>query len=120
MRSASRHVYFQAVVGLILLLAFARCPAAVAHGAAADELHNLQFESHHTNSVSYEQEDTVSVNGAERGISRLAVDASPALLVIDVQNCFLPGGAIPVAGGNDIIPIINKIRESYYFRAIVR
>lgn len=42
-----------------------------------------------------------------------------ALLIIDVQNCFLPGGAIPIEEGNDIIPVINKIRDSYYFKSIV-
>ncbi|MCE5193823.1 MAG: nicotinamidase [Candidatus Cryosericum sp.] len=30
-----------------------------------------------------------------------------ALLVIDVQNDFCPGGALAVAGGDDIIPTIN-------------
>ena len=31
-----------------------------------------------------------------------------ALLVIDVQNDFCPAGALEVAGGNEIIPYINK------------
>lgn len=43
-----------------------------------------------------------------------------ALLIIDVQNCFLPGGAIPIKDGNSIIPIINSIRNEYYFETIVR
>jgi nicotinamidase/pyrazinamidase len=30
-----------------------------------------------------------------------------ALLIVDVQNDFCPGGALGVAGGDDIIPIIN-------------
>lgn len=29
------------------------------------------------------------------------------LLVVDVQNDFCPGGALPVAGGDAIIPVIN-------------
>lgn len=32
-----------------------------------------------------------------------------ALLVIDVQNDFCPGGALPVAGGEAIVPLINRI-----------
>ena len=36
-----------------------------------------------------------------------------ALLVIDVQNCFLPGGGLAVPGGEKIIPIINGIRAKY-------
>lgn len=39
-----------------------------------------------------------------------------ALLIIDVQNDFLPGGTLPVTDGNVIIPILNaviKIFESF-------
>ena len=36
-----------------------------------------------------------------------------ALLVIDVQNDFCPAGALEVAGGNDIIPYINKEMVKY-------
>ena len=36
-----------------------------------------------------------------------------ALLIIDVQNCFLPGGSLAVPGGDKIIPIINDIRAKY-------
>lgn len=31
-----------------------------------------------------------------------------ALIVIDVQNDFCPGGALAVAGGNDIVPLVNR------------
>ncbi len=34
-----------------------------------------------------------------------------ALLIIDVQNDFCPGGALGVAGGDAIIPLINKYIE---------
>ncbi|XP_061164526.1 nicotinamidase-like [Saccostrea echinata] len=36
-----------------------------------------------------------------------------ALLVIDVQNCFLPTGTLPVTDGDQVIPIINDIRREY-------
>src|SRR5689334_13981357 len=32
-----------------------------------------------------------------------------ALLIVDVQNDFLPGGALGVPEGNEIIPIINHL-----------
>jgi len=32
-----------------------------------------------------------------------------ALLIVDVQNDFLPGGALPATGGDKIIPYINKL-----------
>ena len=34
-----------------------------------------------------------------------------ALLVVDVQNDFCPGGALPVAGGECVVPVINGLIE---------
>ncbi len=36
-----------------------------------------------------------------------------ALLVIDVQNDFCPGGALAVTGGNDIVPGINAAMSGF-------
>jgi nicotinamidase/pyrazinamidase len=41
-------------------------------------------------------------------------DGEAALLVIDVQNCFLPGGSLAVKDGDQVIPIINKIAKSFF------
>lgn len=41
-----------------------------------------------------------------------------ALLLVDIQNDFLPGGALAVKEGNQIIPIVNKLLE-YNFDVIV-
>lgn len=30
------------------------------------------------------------------------------LIVVDMQNDFCPGGALAVAGGNDIVPLVNR------------
>ncbi|NRP71741.1 Peroxyureidoacrylate/ureidoacrylate amidohydrolase RutB [Ensifer psoraleae] len=35
--------------------------------------------------------------------------ADEALIVIDVQNDFCPGGALAVAGGDEIIPVVNRL-----------
>lgn len=35
------------------------------------------------------------------------------LLVIDVQNDFCPGGSLAVAGGNDIVPLVNKFAHEF-------
>ena len=35
------------------------------------------------------------------------------LLIIDVQNDFVPGGLLPVAGGDKIVPIINAIQHKF-------
>lgn len=36
-----------------------------------------------------------------------------ALLLIDVQNDFVPGGALAVAGGTDIIPLLNELQPHF-------
>jgi len=36
-----------------------------------------------------------------------------ALLVIDVQNCFVTGGTLAVKGGEEVVPIINKIAPAF-------
>ena len=33
--------------------------------------------------------------------------------VIDVQNCFLPGGTLPVPDGDKIIPLINRLAPAF-------
>jgi nicotinamidase/pyrazinamidase len=38
-----------------------------------------------------------------------------ALLVVDVQNDFCPGGALPVPQGNKVVPVLNK-----YIRMFVK
>ena len=35
------------------------------------------------------------------------------LLVVDVQNCFVPGGSLAVNGGDEIVPIINRIAPAF-------
>ena len=36
------------------------------------------------------------------------ITSSDALLITDIQNDFLPGGALPVPGGDEIIPVLNE------------
>lgn len=36
-----------------------------------------------------------------------------ALIVVDVQNDFCPGGSLAVSGGDQVAPFINRIRENY-------
>ena len=60
-------------------------------------------------------------------ISALALGAAPvlraaapikpgpraALIVVDVQNCFVEGGTLPVKGGADVVPVINKLAAAF-------
>jgi nicotinamidase/pyrazinamidase len=40
-------------------------------------------------------------------------DAVCALLIIDVQNCFLSGGTLAVAHGEEVVPVINRLAPSF-------
>jgi len=42
-----------------------------------------------------------------------------ALLVVDVQSDFLPGGALPVGGGDEIVSPIADLMEAGLFELIV-
>ncbi|MDD0811172.1 bifunctional nicotinamidase/pyrazinamidase [Curvibacter sp. RS43] len=39
--------------------------------------------------------------------------ADSALIVVDVQNCFVPGGTLPVAKGDEVVPVINRIAAAF-------
>jgi len=39
--------------------------------------------------------------------------ADSALIVVDVQNCFVTGGTLPVKGGEQVVPIINKLAKQF-------
>ena len=39
--------------------------------------------------------------------------ADEALIVIDVQNDFCPGGALAVAGGHEVVPVINDLIRKF-------
>jgi nicotinamidase/pyrazinamidase len=43
----------------------------------------------------------------------MQLQPTDALLVIDVQNDFMPGGALAVADGNAIVPLINTLAKKF-------
>ena len=45
----------------------------------------------------------------------MAIPLSPktALIVVDVQNDFCPGGALPVPGGDEVVPVLNRYIEKF-------
>ena len=43
----------------------------------------------------------------------MPMEKDAALLIVDVQNDFCPGGALGVAGGDEIIPLINRYIELF-------
>ena len=52
---------------------------------------------------------------ASAGITSKAADKiainkdTDVFLIIDVQNCFMPGGTLPVPDGNNIVGLVNKL-----------
>ncbi|HSV61155.1 MAG TPA: bifunctional nicotinamidase/pyrazinamidase [Variovorax sp.] len=44
---------------------------------------------------------------------KLKPGAKAALIVVDVQNCFIDGGTLPVKGGADVVPVINKLAGAF-------
>ena len=49
------------------------------------------------------------LGGRTQALAAVKPDRKAALLVVDVQNCFLPGGTLPVKEGNEVIPVINRL-----------
>jgi hypothetical protein len=43
----------------------------------------------------------------------IAVDDKSVLIVVDVQNCFLPGGSLAVKDGEQVVPVINRIAQKF-------
>src|SRR6185436_19306647 len=50
---------------------------------------------------------------AQTGGAKMKPTAQDVLLVIDVQNCFTPGGSLAVKEGDQIIPLINRLATSF-------
>lgn len=43
-----------------------------------------------------------------------------ALIVIDVQNDFCPGGTLAVAGGDEIVPAVNRLMAEFPVRVLTQ
>ena len=39
--------------------------------------------------------------------------SNAALIVVDVQNCFIDGGTLPDKAGPDVVPVINKLAGAF-------
>ena len=52
-------------------------------------------------------------SGRSDGAEPIKPGRGDALLVIDVQNCFIPGGSLAVGKGDEVVPIINRLAKSF-------
>jgi len=41
-------------------------------------------------------------------VTRETLRSGDALLLVDVQNDFCPGGALPIEGGDGVVPVLNR------------
>lgn len=52
-------------------------------------------------------------NGMRAWAAPVKPGADSALIVVDVQNCFVTGGTLPVKGGEEVVPVINKLAKLF-------
>jgi nicotinamidase/pyrazinamidase len=45
--------------------------------------------------------------------AKIKPDDKSVLIVVDVQNCFVPGGTLPVKEGDAVVPVINRIAPAF-------
>ena len=51
--------------------------------------------------------------GGAGGAGTIKPGPRSGLIVVDVQNCFIDGGTLPVKGGAAVVPVINKLAASF-------
>jgi len=44
---------------------------------------------------------------------KVKVAGDSVLIVVDVQNCFLPGGSLAVKDGDKVVPVINRLAKNF-------
>jgi len=52
------------------------------------------------------------------GPQKLTQDQGDALVVVDVQNDFLPGGSLAVPRGDEVIPVLNRYLAAFILRGL--
>ena len=53
-----------------------------------------------------------AANPVSTGVN-VTIKPTDTLLVIDAQNCFLPGGSLAVNDGQAVIPVINALAKQF-------
>ncbi|PWB81073.1 MAG: nicotinamidase [Candidatus Methylomirabilota bacterium] len=52
------------------------------------------------------------------GCERLTLNVGDALIVVDVQNDFLPGGSLAVSQSDEVIPVLNRYLAAFARRGL--
>ena len=59
------------------------------------------------------QGSTLRPRPEEDSARRLTSKGKDALVIVDVQNDFCPGGALPVAQGDGVVPVLNRYIQRF-------
>lgn len=51
--------------------------------------------------------------GLAQAAAKVSAGGKSVLIVVDVQNCFVPGGSLAVKEGDQIVPLINKLAKGF-------
>jgi len=55
---------------------------------------------------------------SESGMNNLELKIGDALIMVDVQNDFLPGGSLAVPGGDEIVPVLNLYVDLFQSKSL--
>ncbi len=55
----------------------------------------------------------IGLAGPALAANPATIDDASVLIVVDVQNCFLPGGSLEVKNGDQVVPIINRLAKRF-------
>ncbi len=56
---------------------------------------------------------SLGLAGSVLAAAKIKPTSNAALIVVDVQNCFVDGGTLPVSKGAEVVPIINKLAGAF-------
>jgi nicotinamidase/pyrazinamidase len=56
---------------------------------------------------------TAPKGSGKKAAGKLTPGERDVFLVIDVQNCFVPGGSLAVKDGDQVVPIINRLAKGF-------
>lgn len=52
-------------------------------------------------------------SGLAQAATKVSAGSRSVLIVVDVQNCFIPGGSLAVKEGDKIVPLINTVAKKF-------
>ncbi len=55
----------------------------------------------------------LGLSGLALAATKIKPAGNSALIVVDVQNCFVEGGTLPVTKGSEVVPVINSLAPAF-------